>query len=57
MWYLVYVKADGSTGNLVFATEALAESLFHQFSALPDVVYAHYAQFFEERSNWYCQPH
>jgi len=56
-YYVVYVRSDGSSTRIEAASVGNAEDLFNQAVNLPDVVYAHFAEAFNDyRINWYARP-
>lgn len=54
-WYVIIVYEDGASQHLQFMSQGNAAETFNRACGQPSVVYAHYAELFCDRTNWYCR--
>lgn len=54
-WYVVIVSRDGSTQTIQAEDKSRARDIFDRAVRRDSTVYAHYAEIYCERDNWYCK--
>lgn len=54
-WYVLIVTADGATQRIPANSAGNAQAIFYEATKQPGTVYAHFAEVFGERTNWYCR--